>query len=222
MLQSDFRSTIANAGLAYRRPQFGELELLGSVEQTDFPNRQVQVDQTSAQDGYHAYSVGALYERRLGARIQGTFEIGYTILEPHLPSEQDYRGPYYRADASIRISSRLQAELQAQRAIVPTNVADATYDLRDLFSGGVDYVVTPKLKLHLGGSETTDNYSGGGFLTGVTIQHQVTQVLTASSHLQLNRRAAVDLWVTREVGNSDLDSYDYTDTRAGVSINVTI
>jgi hypothetical protein len=222
LFQSDSRSTTANFGIAYRRPQFGELELLGSVEQTDFPNRQLQVGQATTQDGYREYSVGVLYDRRLGARIEGTFEIGYLTLEPHLPGVQDYRGPYYKTDVSVRISSRLQADIQAQRSTSPTNVSDATYDLRDLLSGAVDYVVTPKLKLHVSGSETTDAYNGGSFVTGVTVRHQVTREFTASSHFQLNRRAAVDLWFTQEVGRADIESYDYTDNRAGLSVYIAI
>lgn len=222
MFQSDSRSTSATAGIAYRRPQFGELELIGSVGRTDFPNREIQVDGASIQDGYRQYGVGVRYDRRLGARIQGTFELGYIALQPDLPRVQDYHGPYYRADVSLRISSRLQAQLQAERSINPTNVTDATYDLRDLISGALDYVVTPKIKLHLAASDTTDNYNGGAFVSGVVVTHQVTRVLTASSHFQLNRRAAIDMWVTQEVGNADLRSYDYTDNRVGVSISVTI
>lgn len=222
LFQSDSRSTTANAGIAYRRPQFGELELLGSVEETDFPNRQLQIGPTATQDGYREYSVGVRYDRRLGARVEGTFEIGYLMLEPNLPGVQDYRGLYYKTDVSFRISSRLQADIQAQRSTNPTNVSDATYDLRDLFAGGLDYVVTPKLKLHLTGSETTDVYNGGGFVSGVTVRHQVTRVLTASSHFQLNRRIGMDLWVTQEEGRADIESYDYTDNRVGLSVYVAI
>lgn len=222
MFQSDFRSTSANAGIAYRRPQLGELELIGSVAQAEFPGRQVQVGQLSIQDGYREYRVGVLYDRRLGARIQGTFEAGYTTLKPYLPGVPGYSGPYYRADVSMRISSRLQAQVQAARSIDPTNVVNTTYDLKDSFSGTIDYVVTPKLKLRFAGSETTDDYNGSGFAIGVTVQHQVTRVITASCHYQLNRRAALDLWLTQEVGRADLVSYDYTDSRAGLSVSLAI
>jgi hypothetical protein len=222
LFPSDSRSTTANAGIAYRRPQFGELELVGTFEQTDYPNRQLQVDQTAQQDGYRAYSVGVLYDRRLGARIEGTFEVGYVMLAPHLSGVRDYRGPYYRADVSWRISPRLQAQLQATRSPNPTNVSEATYDLRDLFSGSIDYAITPKLKLQFTGSDTTDSYTGDGFVSGVTVQHQVTRVLTVSSHLQLSRRASIELWFTREVGDADIKSYDYTDSRAGLSVYVAI
>jgi hypothetical protein len=222
LFQSDSRSTTANFGIAYRRPQFGELELLGSVEQTGFPNRQLQVGQAAAQDGYREYSVGVLYDRRLGARTEGTFEVGYLTLEPRLPGVEDYHGPYYKMDVSFRISSRVQAQLQAQRSTNPTNVSDATYDLRDLFSGAVDYVVTPKLKLHVSGSETSDVYNGGGFVSGVTVRNQTTRVFTVSSHYQLSRRAAVDLWFTQEVGRADIESYDYTDNRVGLSVYIAI
>jgi len=220
MFQSDSRSTSVNAGLAYRRPQFGKLEVLGSFAQADFPNRSVALSPASIQDGYRQYGVGARYERRLGARVQGAFEIGYTTLTPFVRSVEGYSGPYYRADASVRISPRVDAQLQAGRTIEPANVTGATYDLKDLVSGAVNYTVTPKLRLSLSGSQATDSYNGGVFAPGLDVRRQTMRALTVTSHWQLTRRAALELWAMQEVGNADLKSYDYTDNRAGLSVSV--
>jgi hypothetical protein len=222
LFPSDYRSITATAGIAYRRPAFGELSLIGSYGQTDFPNRALLAGPATTQDGYRNYSVGVRYVRRLGARIEGTVRIAFTTLEPYVAGVAGYSGLDSSADISLHVSSRLQAHFSFGQAPIPTIVSHATFSLERHYSAEADYTIGPKLSLKLTGSETNDRFSGDALVSGLDIQRESIGTVSGDLRYQLNRRFAFQLDVTHQVRSADVSIYDYTDDRVGLSISAAI
>jgi hypothetical protein len=222
LFASDFRSVTATAGIAYRRPSFGELSLVGSYGQTDFPNRGLLVGPATTQDGFRDYSIGVRYERKLGARIEGTVRIAYTTLVPYAAGVAGYGGIEYSGDVSLRVSSRLQAHFSLGQAPIPTIVSNSTYSLERHYSAEADYTIGPKLSLRLSGSETTDRYNGAAVVSGVDIQRESAGTVSGAVRFKLSRRFAIELDGAHQVRSADVAIYNYTDDRVGLAFSAAI
>ncbi len=222
LFASDFRSVTATAGIAYRRPTFGELSLFGSYGETDFPNRGLLMGPATIQDGYRNYSVGLRYDRRLGARIEGTIRIAYTTLDPYVAGVAGYEGIDYSADVSLRVSERLQAHVTVGQAPIPTIVSNATYSLESHYSAEADYTIGPKLSLKLIGSETNDRYSGAALVTGLDIQRESVGTISGALRFQLSRRFALQINGSHQVRSANITIYNFTDDRVGLAFSAVI
>ncbi len=222
LITSDFRSLTATAGIAYRRPSIGELSLVGSYNQTDFPNRGLLIGPASTQDGYRDYSVEMRYNRRLGARLEGSISIGYTVLDPYVASVAGYGGLEYKADLSVRVSSRLQAKVSLAQAPIPTIISNSTYTIEKSYSAEADYAIGPRLSLKLSGSDRSDHYQGAALVSGVDIQRESFVTVSGAAHLQLGRRLAVELQGEHEIRSADVAIYNFTDDRVTLSISAAI
>jgi Putative beta-barrel porin 2 len=219
LFQSDFRSTVVAGGVAYRRPSFGELSLVGTYGQTTFPDRELGVGASAIQDGYRDYSIEVQYDRRLGARVEGTLKVGYTSLTPFAQGVAGYNGLDYKGDIALHVSSRLEAHLSAEQAIIPTNVSNSTYTLEKSYSGEVDYTVSGKLSLRVSGSDRTDRYSGAALVSGLDVQRQGIWIVSGTASYRLSRRFAVELRGEHQVSSADLAPYNFTDNRISLSIS---
>ena len=222
LFSSDYRSVTATAGIAYRRPDFGELSLIGSYGQTNFPNRTVMAGPDTIQDGYRDYSVGVQYDRKLGARIEGTIKVAYTTLDPYSAGAPGYRGIDYTGDLSLRVSSRLQAHVSVGQTPIPTVVSNSTYSLETHYSAAVDYAIGPRFSLTLTGSEVNDRYNGTGLVTGLDIRRQNLVTESASLRWEMSRRFALQLNGSHEVRDTDISIYNFTDDRVGIELSASI
>jgi hypothetical protein len=219
---SDFDTFTVSAGIAYRRPSLGEIALLGSYSQTDFPDRDLAPGPASIQDGYRNYSVGVRFDRRLGARIQGTLQLSYAVLNPYVQSVEGFNGVDVRADISVRVSGRLTTHFGVVNGPEPTIVSNATYSLNTAYTAEADYQVNPRWTLKLAGADTMDHYKGALIVPGTDIQSESYWTITGTSHFQLSRRFAVELWASHQERNADINIYDYSDNRVGLSLSAAI
>lgn len=222
LLASNFDTTTVTAGIAYRRPAFGELSLIGVYTETDFPNRGLAVGPGTIQDGYRNYSAGVRYDRKLGARIEGTITITYSTLDPNDSAVAGRSGLDYRADISFRVSSRLQTHFILAEGVIPTIVSNSTYTVEGSYSADATYAIGPKLSLKLMANEQQDHYEGAGILPGVDIQRENSGTFSGSLNYQLNRRIAIQLLGSHQVRNADVPIYSFTDDRLGLSISAAI
>ena len=223
--QSNYRDFNVTAGLAYRRPLFGQLSAYFTYDDATYPNRGLFVVAPALlQDGYHTYGGGVRYERRFGARIEGDVKVAYTSLRPVNPLVRGFDGPTFGADLNFRFSRVLQAQLSLARAVNPTIRPDVTYGIENSVSGTISYTVGRKLNLAVGASGESNSYRGRPLI--IVLNQDVTSEriwgVFASAKYQLNRRIGFGLDYHHEQRDAHPTDFSYTDDRVVLSISGTI
>jgi hypothetical protein len=214
---SDFRSFTATPAIGYRRRALGEISLYGSFQDVTYPNRDLLLGPASLQDGYQLFGAGMRFDRRLAARIQATFRIGFAALRPADASIPGFNGLTYGVNVNARVTGRISAHLTFDRDIMPSTWQDVTYGISNVATAQVDYRIGPRLTLNLGVSQTTDRYHGVALLPGVDIQHDRIEAAFGGISYDLGRRIKLRLEARREARRADLFGYNYDDTQVALS-----
>jgi hypothetical protein len=209
------------AGLAYRRPLFGELSAYFSYDDTTYAETNLPALALVLQNGYRNYAAGIRYDRRFGARIEGDIKVGYTSVQPTARTVPGFEGPTFGGDLTFRFSRLLQAQLSFSRAVNPQNQAGVTYGIDNTVSGSISYSVGRKLSLAAGASGESNSYRGRPLF--IVVNQAVTSEriwdVFASAKYQLNRRIGFGLDYTHEQRDANPAAFSYTDDRIGLSIS---
>jgi hypothetical protein len=214
---SNYRTTSANAGVAYSQPLIGEISVYGGYTKTLFPNRQVPVGVASEQDGYQIYTGGVRYDRKLGARIEGTVAFAYTSLKPNTNLTAPFKGATYQADITYTPSGRISASLHASRAAQPTPLSNTAYNINQLYSATATYQVGARGSLALGVSDNVEDLRGALLVPGFNISHATTNAVYMSGTYTLNRRLTLVMDVREEDRRTNISAFDYHDARFTVT-----
>ncbi len=216
---SSFRALTATVGMAYRRPSFGELSAYVRYNDTTYPDRNLLTVPGLVEDGFKSYSGGARYERKLGAKIELAGHLGYTSLKPNVAGLIGFDGATYGADISVRPSSRIKTTFKFDRSVNPSDRPDTTYSLDEIYSLEGLYSASQRLQFTLGGSQATSHLRGSALISGLDLADERVRAVYGSVRLQMGRRLFFTLDARREVRNANIVSYNYGDTRVGLSVS---
>jgi hypothetical protein len=217
IVSSNYRTTSANAGVAYAQPLIGEISVYGGYTKSLFPNREVPVGVTAEQDGYQIYTGGVRYDRKLGARIEGTVAFAYTSLKPNTNQTAPFKGATYQADVTYTPSGRLSLDVHASRAAQPTPLSNTAYNIQQLYSATANYRVGARGLFSLGVSDNVEDLRGALLLAGFNITHETTDSVYATGTYTLNRRLTLVMDVREEDRRANLSAFSYDDTRVTVT-----
>ena len=212
-VQSDSETTLGSAAITYARPALGTLSVFVSRETTEYPNRLIS-------SGYDLDSFGATYERRLGARIQGSITAAYTVLDfteltPSGGGTQ--KGTTYAANLSYRVSSRFRMTANFDRSVSPSVAIGRSYDLMTGYRISGDYDIGSRLNFAAGGARI-DRQAGGNFqVSPLSLTDSVTNTIFASLRYKQSERFSITLNAARETRNTNTPQFDYTSNRIGVT-----
>jgi hypothetical protein len=217
LILSDSHTTSTSAGLAYRRPSFGELSVFGQHSKTEYPHRLVLVGTGLGQDGFETDSAGVSFTRRLGARIGGEVSVSYQSVKPEASNLSDFKGVSYSALIDYRVSSRLQTSLQLRRGAEPTIIPGAAYTIDQTIQLSATYAVGSRLNLNAGILRTEDRYKGSGF--GVTdLTQDNLNAIYGGARWDFGRRTALAASLRHEERDANVPGFDYSSTQAGVTL----
>ncbi len=215
---ADSRTFSGTAGLAYQWRSAGRTSLFTNYVRADFPNRRPLVFGSSLNDGYDVISGGASYERRIGARLDGTFSISYTSLTPRSAGSPGFKGLTYSADASYQIGSRLLAKLTFARATLPSSRVGATFSINKTLSGELDYKVSPRLNLSVGGTYEHRSYPNSqGSASNDLTEESVNSEFGRATY-RFNRRISLALDLTHTRREANFTPLNYSSTRVGLTV----
>jgi hypothetical protein len=218
---SDYRSVRVSAGLAYRRPAFGEALLSESYTKTDYPNRVGAPGALPGDEGYELYVTSLRYTRKLPARLEATLEAGYAELDQESPLTPGFSGLTYTGAVEYRPSPRLDVRLRFQRAANPSDRFDATYSVDKIYSLDGNYLVNPRLQLSAGASYRSSRYQGVSQRPFVDVSSETVRAAYGSLQFRLSKRLAFALDLRREVRDADIAAYNYTDDQFGLKVTST-
>lgn len=222
LLKASDSSTFSTmGGLAYQRPTFGKISVTGSYSAVEFPNRGNIVGGVAFKESYRLYAGGLSYERRIGARLDGTFSASYTSLVLNIPGAKGFRGLTYSADGSYQLDPRLQLKLTIARATLPSSRVDATFSVNTSVTSELEYTVSQRLLLRVGGGRVHRNYPGALGTAGLDLTQETVYSGHGDATYSLNRRISLGLNVTYTQRNANFQPLTYSGTNVALSIKST-
>lgn len=219
--QSNYETTSGQASITYARPRLGTLTFFAQRQRTEFDD----VVGTISKAGYDLTAYGASFDRRLGARIQGTLSVSYSKVDPlnstPAAASSDYTGMTYGADFSFKATDRLEALLTYERSIVPSARIGKLYDIEEDARIEARYQLGSRFQIGLGG-QLLDVESEGTTLpaTGLLLTDSRTKIAFGSLTFKQSQRTSLRLDVSREEREANSPIYEYSTTRVAVTADV--
>lgn len=216
--EGDYERVTYMAGVSYSRPTFGTLTVFGNHQETEYPNRLLG-------GGFEVDSIGATYERQLGARIQGTVTAAFTKAEQvgvatPAAAVADIETTTYNAALSYRVSSRLRLQAAFDRAVLPSSGFGRTYDLTEAFRFNADYDLGSRIRFALAAAQV-DRDSEGAPAGPVVLTNARTRSLSGSVRYKQSERVSLVLNVGQDERTTNAPQFDYTSDRIGIAAEVT-
>ncbi|MBT9471366.1 MAG: outer membrane beta-barrel protein [Pseudomonadota bacterium] len=220
--QSDYESSSGQVGVTYGRPTFGVLTVFAQRQRTEYDNR-IGLGSTP---GYDMTAAGVSFERRLGARIEGTLSLSYSWVDPLTSAPGgagEYTGTTYGADFVFRPTERLETLFTYERSIVPSTRIGKLYDIQEDLRLEARYQLGARFQVGLGG-RMLDSTSEGSTLVGVNpgllLTDSRTKVMFGSLTFKQSQRTSIRLDVSREEREANIPTYEYSTTRVGLTADV--
>lgn len=207
-----------NGSLAYRRPSFGSLALFGSYSAATFPNASVIEAGPVPNFGYKVYAGGVTLTRRLGARIEGTASLSYTVLQSTAAGAGNFHGVTYSGDLIYHASSRLYAEASISRSTVPSPRLGSNFAVDELYGLNLHYKMGSRIAFNLSGERFTS--SNNQLVIGPIqdLRRQESYVVSGSGIYTLNRLISLSLTVSDTESSADVGNFNYSDQRVALGV----
>lgn len=206
---SNLNSSIASAGIAYTRPSFGELSIVGELRRIRYPNRSQFAEMI---DGYRQQSLGARFERTIGSRLQTKVGLFRTSVEADRGGI-DFSGLTANAEIGYRISDRFQSQFTWARDVRQANLGTGDYVVASDLGARGEYRLSQRLSFHAGSGFQKRRTEGDGL--PMFTQLIAERRYTGFGRLMYtrNNRASADLEIRREVRKANPDLFDYSSTQ---------
>jgi len=216
LVLSDYQNTTETLGLSYRRPSFGVVTIFGSHTDAEYRHRLFLVGGVPTKDGYEADSGGIRYERRLGARIGGEVEVGYTKVKPDIAVSPDFKGLTYKGLIDFRVSSLLQTSAGFEHGVTPTIRLGANYALNQNIFLNATYQMGSRFHLNGGVSQGTNRYKGVTLGPADLTKEDINSIY-GGVRWDIGRRVALSTTFKHDHRNTNIPGFDYGDTQVTVA-----
>jgi len=217
--EANYESVTYTGGLTYSRPALGTLTLFGSRQNVEYPDRLLPGD-------YSVDSVGVTYDRELGARIQGSLTGSYARVEQDghpqigLPgAKQNVMS--YGAKLSFRVNSRFNLLGSFNRGVNPAVGFEQAYEISNRYRVSANYKIGSRLTATAGFYRVERDPSESALPSVAVPTESTLDVASASVRYQQSERLGIELYLEREERDTNLDAYDYTSNRVGLTTIVT-
>jgi hypothetical protein len=216
----DYQETSYLGGVTYSRPRLGTLTLFGQHTRTEYNHRIPLAGQT---DGYESNTEGLTYERRLGARIEGTVTVSYTSVDGlggTAAANSDFDGFTYSANASYRASTRLRFDGAFAREVTPSNRFGNSYDVGTRYSIKGTYDLGSRISTNLAFEQRDVDSKGAAIFAG-NLTNSKIKIVSGGVSYRMNRRVNLSLDAAHEKREANDPRFEYDNTRVGLSAGVT-
>jgi hypothetical protein len=176
--------------------------------------------------GYHAYSFGVRYARKLGYRLSGTVDLTYTkaktdfqVSGPLAVRSRRFSG--HTADAALdyRLGPRTQVRFEYVRGVQPAQVVTTGFDVSETLKFSASRTIGRRLQTSVFASQVRTNYSQGE-LTPLTANHDEVRMIGGSASLDLGRHVSLSLDAQHLERSADVPLYNYKSDRIGITLAV--
>lgn len=217
----NIRSDTYRASIGYMRPTFGNLSIYGTYRKGTYPDRDLG-GLLPAGDGIQVYSVGGSFDRQIGSRLRGTVSLGYTKVDPTLPTTPSFSGLSYSGDISWT-TDRASIMLGFSRDAEQSNLLAVSYAITSRFQIDGEYAFSERLRFTAGAYYSKRAFETSSLIPGaIARSNDRTYYGYAGLRYIPMRRLSFDLRVTREQRDTGDAFFGYSSTRIGLTTRLSI
>jgi hypothetical protein len=214
LVSTNYRSLLVQPGIAYQLPTLGRVTIFGQYVDTTFPDRLF----VTQGDAYQLYAGGIRFDHRIGARIEGSFELTYTDLQPNAPGVPKFSGPTYLLDVEAHATSRVTGQVHLERSIIPSVVLGSTFTIDDNYRGELDYAMNSRIRFSGGVGYIEQRFNGPASNSNLFLEHQTLLDYYGDAQLNLGRRFTLTVDVREENRRANLQQLNYSSTRVSLTL----
>lgn len=219
----DSKTDSATAVLAYVRPSLGTFRLIANFAETDFPNRDPLLG-AALGDHLSVTSYGVGYNRKLGTRIEVSGAAQRTLIKRDAaPVGVPLKSTATTYDGEIlyKAGTRLDFRVSANRSVTPSNRIGQLYDITTEIEGSARYRLGTSLELETGYRwEKMRSQGDGASPLGPILTNSDKDVVYGSIRYRRSERASLALEVRQEDRETNLPTFDYTNTAVSLTLDV--
>jgi hypothetical protein len=219
---ADHDSDGVSGGVSYGNASLGSLGLVAAYSHQEFPNRQIIAG--SFGDAYTSESIGVMYSRDIGSRLKGSVTLSDALIRRNqapvgIPLKTS--GLNYDVSGEYAVSKNLTVSLTGSRAYQPSNRPGKLYDLLTAWEVDGKYQLGTKMTLGLGAvfKDLASNVDSVTAVALPTTSHE--RDIYGSISYQATKRASLSFELRQEDKTTDVQAFNFTDTRATLSLDVT-
>ncbi|MBU1378233.1 MAG: hypothetical protein KKE02_17305 [Alphaproteobacteria bacterium] len=219
----DSNTDNATVVLAYVRPSLGTFRLIANFAETDFPNRDPLLG-ASLGDHLSVASYGVGYQRKFGTRIEVSAAAQRTLIKRDaapvgVPLKST--ATTYDGEIKYRAGTRLDFSVGANRSVTPSNRIGQLFDINTDVDVSARYRLGTRIELETGYRwEKMRSQGDGTTLLGPILTNSDKDVIYGSIRYRRAGGAALGLEVRQEDRETNLPTFDYTNTAIALTLDV--
>ncbi len=212
---SDYNTYTYGAGISYIQPSIGEIGIIGSIEDTRYPERG-GAGATLGLKSFPTRSIGAYYTRDVTRFFKATVRLNYTAVDTI--TNNGFKGLTGEASLRIAPSERVNFQLSAFRATRPNLAYNVDYTLGTGVTFDTQVAVTPRLSLN-GRYEYTHsrNYISSPLVINPLLNNDTHDVSGEASY-KLGVRFALSLGMGYSTRSANSTLYEYNAFRTYLAL----
>jgi len=218
----DANSDNATVVLAYARPSLGTFRLIANFAETEFPNRDLSLGPALG-DHLSVTSYGVGYSRRLGTRIEVSAAAQRTMIKRDAaPAGVPLKSTATTYDGEIlyKAGTRLDFRLSGNRSVTPSNRVGQLFDVNTQVEGSARYRLGTRVELEAGYRWEKIRSEGDAVALGPILTNSDKDVFFGGVRYRRSEGAALGLEVRREERETNLPTFDYTNTAVTLTLDV--
>lgn len=220
----DSNSDTATAVLAYSRPSLGTFRLIANFTETDFPNRDPLVA-AALGDHLSVSSYGVGYSRKLGTRLEVSGAAQRTLIKRDAaPVGMPLKSTATTYDGEIlyRAGTRLDFRVSGNRSVTPSDRIGQLYDITTQIEGSARYRLGTRIEVEAGYRWEKMKSPGdeAGALLGPILTNSDKDVFFGGIRYRRSEGASLGLEVRQEERETNLPTFDYTNTAVSITLDV--
>lgn len=216
---SDYDLVTYGAGIVLASPSIGNLGIVGSINDTTYPNR--TSNGTVGSRKVKAKNIGFYFNRSTARILQATVQLNYTSVDDGSLSG-GFDGLSGNASVRFMPGGRFSFSGTFARAALPSLSFNSDYNLETNWNLAVNAAVTPKIGAQIGYSNRSRTYFGQINDPVHPLTDDTIRSATASADYTMNSRIGWRLAVTYEQRRANDRFYDYSGVRASVGVDVSL
>lgn len=209
--------------VGYGRPSIGRITAMYAYSAQDYASRPNA--NGGVGDGYWSQTIGANYENTLGRKLKIVGAVGNTRVKrdsapPGVPLE--FTSTTYNGVLSYAASRRLDLTVAVGRGVTPSNRAGKLYDISTTTDLLATYRFGTRFVVSGGGRLANVRSNADTALEGLVVTDSEDRSLFASIRYQQSKRASLVLDLRQMERTTNLPLFDYSNTRFGLTLDVSI
>jgi len=209
---SDYRTLTYGAGVSYVQPSIGEIGIIGSIQDTDYTERDGSIGTIlSGVRSFPTRSIGAYYTRDVTRFFTARVRVNYTDVATRNGSS--YEGITGEASVKVSPTPRFSVTASAYRMVMPSLTFSIDYSVETGAGLSANFNLTRKLTAILGYAYVHQRYTSTATNLLYPLGWDDDHLVNGELNYALNRRIVLTLGAAYETRHANSSYYDFDSFR---------